>query len=602
MTIRVFQRIGVPAALCLTVLAAGFQLQACGGGDGGAGARLEKRGDRDLARRLDEYMSRLVAFDVSGALVVAKDGEVVLARGYGLADRENEVPFSPQTVVTVGSITKQFTAAAILKLQEMGRLSVEDRIDRFFPDAPEDKRRITLHHLLTHTAGFEAALGDDFDETATRDRVVEQALASDLLHEPGGPYVYSNVGYSLLGAIVEIASGQPYEVFLKQHLFDPAGMTRTGYRLADWSGLAVARGYDGKEPWGTVLERPWMEDGPYWHLRANGGIHSTLEDMYRWHLALLDDRVLSAASREAMFTPFADEGGGESHYGYGWSIARTPRGTTRIAHNGGNGIFFADVLRFVDEGAVVLFATNTARSGSERVSTIIPAILFGEDYPVPPKVARIDPAGARRLAGSYALPSGDVVEIAAGEDGRLRASARGEAFCLISSGEAHRRPDLDRLAARTAGILGQAIRGTIDPIETALDSRMPRAELEQIFKERRATWTGEHGEYRSTSPVAAVPETDDEVVVLARSDFARGAIHHRVVWAGGRIAGARLTFDPAIVFYPESENEFSSFDLDRPTIVRISFEPAADGDGVRLVVHGPSGATRLARSDRAGPG
>jgi len=591
----VVRRVGLSVAVGILVAFASAALQGCGGRPPATASGSGIHDGSQLALALDDYMSRLPALDVSGALLVAKDGKIVLSKGYGLADREKNKPYTNATVFSTGSITKQFTAAAIMKLQEAGRLSVDDTLDKFFDDVPDDKARISLHHLLTHTSGLEPFLGDDFDTTATRAWIIRAALGSELSSLPGERYEYSNVGYSLLAAVIEIVSERSYEEFLVEEILKPAGLTRTGYTIPDWSGMTIAQGYEGDEPWGTVLDKPWLADGPGWNLRGNGGIHSTLVDMYRWHQALLGDRVLNAASRERMFTPFADEGGGESHYGYGWSIATTPRNTKVIAHNGGNQVFFADVRRYVDEDVVLIFATNTASAGAEWVSEIVPSIIFGEDYVVPPKIARIDPERARSLAGEYALPSGEIVAITADDEGRLSLAAIGEAFCLITSGETHQHPHLDHLARHTSEMIGGAIRSELGPIERALEGEIPREEIAGIFKERRATWTGEHGEYRSTSPVAAVPEEDGEVVVIARSDFARGAIHHRVRWSGPRIVGARLTFDPEVTFYPESETGFASFGFTEKRSVRISFEPATNAQGGALIVHGPRNSTTLTR-------
>lgn len=126
---------------------------------------------------------------------------------------------------------------------------------------------------------------------------------SKLLAPAGQAYEYSNVGYSLLGAIVEIVTGASYERYLHDHLFEPAAMRKTGYVIPQWGADELARGYRGDEPWGTPRDHPWAEDGPFWHLRANGGILSTASDMYRWHVALLGEKVLSRKAKVKLFEP-----------------------------------------------------------------------------------------------------------------------------------------------------------------------------------------------------------------------------------------------------------------------------------------------------------
>ncbi len=337
----------------------------------------------DLGAQLDAYMSRLEAQGFSGGLLVAKGGEVVLSKGYGLADRARSLAFTNKTVFPIGSIAKQFTAAAILKLEEMGRLRVEDPLTKYFDDVPDDKAGITLHHLLTHSAGFEPALGDDFARTS-RDEFVRLALGSALRFAPGTAYEYSNVGYSLLAAVVEQLSGGSYDAFVQAHLFAPAGMAKTGYAPARWQPDELAHGYRGERDAGTLLDRAWADDGPYWHLRGNGGILSTLGDMYRWHLALAGDAVLSEAAKAKAYTPHVREGNQPSYYGYGWVVEETERGRL-IQHNGGNPYFSNDFLRYVDADVVVYITSNTGDFRAPRYSATIAGIAFGDPYELPPE-------------------------------------------------------------------------------------------------------------------------------------------------------------------------------------------------------------------------
>ncbi|MGQ9561472.1 MAG: serine hydrolase domain-containing protein [Candidatus Oleimicrobiaceae bacterium] len=368
-----------------------------------------------LRRQIDEYMNRMAARGFSGSLLVAKDGRIVLAKGYGQADRQARVPVTGATVFTIGSLTKQFTAAAVLKLQEMGILSVRDSLSNYFPWVPPDKRPITLHHLLTHTAGFPDAIGDNFAPTG-REEFVALALRTPLLFAPGERYHYSNVGYSLLGALIEQITGEPYEVFLRRELFLPAGMKETGYVLPEWRQKQLAHGYRGDRDWVTLQNRPWAEDGPYWHLRANGGILSTVTDLYKWHWALESGLVLSDRSRQALVQPYVREGPeADSFYGYGWAISTTRRGTRLVAHNGGNGVFSADFRRYVDEGVVIICLANVAGNPAWRITETVARIVFGEPYTLPPEKSRpldlaalqSSPVGRRALALLATLSEGD---------------------------------------------------------------------------------------------------------------------------------------------------------------------------------------------------
>ena len=346
----------------------------------------------DIGEKLDAYFTALTDYGFSGAILVAKDGEVQIAKGYGPIERGKDIPVTSDSVFSIGSITKQFTAAAIMKLVEMGKVNLDDPVAKYFPHLPEERSDITLHHLLTHSAANYESRKGDFDPV-TREEIVDAALNRKLRVEPGRRYRYSNAGYSVLGAIVEKVSGQGYEEFLNEHLFKPAGMKDTGYLLPQWDEDRIAQGYHWDNHWGTVLEKPWLDDGPGWVLRANGGIHSTVWDMYAWHKALLNDSVLSDESRELMFTPHQKEGtDSDSHYGYGWVISTTERGTKLITHNGGNGVMFADVRRYLGDDIVIIYMTSTAPLITGQHERDVRRIVFGFPVEMPPPDARKDRA------------------------------------------------------------------------------------------------------------------------------------------------------------------------------------------------------------------
>lgn len=341
--------------------------------DGGnpAGARTLGRAagpaeDDPAARAVENYLDEVWPEGAPGTVVAARGGDLVTCSGRGLADMADGRRARCGTVYDIASMTKQFTAAAIVKLQTEGRLRTTDPIGRYFDHVPADKRGITLHHLLTHTAGLPEAVGDDYDPLS-RDELVAAALAAPLDSPPGDTYAYSNTGYSLLAAVVEKASGTDYEAYLADRLFRPAGMTDTGYVLPDWDTGRIATEYDDRgRPQGTPLDHPWAADGPYWNLRGNGGMLSTARDMLRWHSALLGDRVLGDHARSLLFKRYVsegEEGGIESFYGYGWSILDLDGG--RLAtHDGGNDWSGGRVARYLDDGVLVFWISNhVARAG-----------------------------------------------------------------------------------------------------------------------------------------------------------------------------------------------------------------------------------------------
>lgn len=374
----------------------------------------------ELHQKLASYLDAAAAEGFTGAVVVARGGEVLLEAGYGRIDPDEDRPVTPDTVFPVGSITKQFTAAAVLKLEEMGKLSVSDPITQWFDGVPEDKRGITVHHLLTHQAGFPGAIGDDFERVG-RDEYVRRALATPLDFTPGTAYQYSNVGYSLAAAIVEKASGEPYERFLHDHLFAPAGMKDTGYHLPHWDPARLAHGVtDDGGDWGTLVGHAFTDGGPGWHLVGNGGIHSTVGDMLRWHRALTGDGILSAASKAKMYAKHVEEGGG-TWYGYGWSIEPTPWGEA-ITHNGGNPYYFSDFLRFPAADVVVYYSTTSRDRRMHRLARPLAKIVFTGEVPEleAPRAALVAPGEAGpaapegTAAARWGLP-GTPVGLRAGE-------------------------------------------------------------------------------------------------------------------------------------------------------------------------------------------
>jgi CubicO group peptidase (beta-lactamase class C family) len=545
---------------------------------------------RQVAQRLDEHMKRLVPFGYSGSLLVAKGGHVVLAGGYGLADRENAVPVTPETVFDIGSITKQFTAAAILRLEMEGKLSVTDPVSRWFPNVPADKQGMTLHHLLTHSSGLRDVFGGDY-EVAERDSLAGVILASELQWAPGTRYDYSNSGYSLLGMVVEKASGMPYEQFVREKLWIPAGMTRTGYRGVQWRPGELAVGYRNGERWGTPTDHLWAADGPYWNLRANGGVLSNVTDLFRWHRALEGDAILNAEAKGKLWTPHVPEDPeGSSHYGYGWAIMPTVRGTRLISHNGGNGIFFADFRRYVDEGVVVLVMSNTTESPAERTLTAVARTIFGGGpVPTPPVAVESDPARTAAMAGTYAVPGGGRLVVTS--DGR-RLAIRPEgaaAYALLNGVAAD--PRMDALGAQAVAMLEAAARGDYAPLHQAFGGERPLDEVRGMHTEYMAAVTGRIGAAQGVEHVATTPRGAAAMTVV-RLRHERGTQLVRVVWQEGRVADiGSMREPPPAVFVPVSADAWASFDFSTGASTRLRTEAGA------LVIDTPTGPVRATKAD-----
>ena len=253
------------------------------------------------AARIDSALSALVTKGFSGVVRIDRAGSTLLERGYGLANRETKTPFSPSTVLQIGSNTKDFTVVALLQLHERGRLSIRDSLAKFFPNAPADKRNITLWQLVQHTAGFPIGLGGDF-EPLTRQAFLDAAMARPLSFEPGTREQYSNTGYSILAAVIEKVSGVTYDEFVRDNILKPLDLKNTGLLLPAFDTKRLAHGYRGGVDQGTMISKPHASDGPYWNLRGNGGMLSTVGDMHTFYTALFEtDRLLKPATRDLRF-------------------------------------------------------------------------------------------------------------------------------------------------------------------------------------------------------------------------------------------------------------------------------------------------------------
>jgi CubicO group peptidase (beta-lactamase class C family) len=517
----------------------------------------------DMGRKLDEYLTRLEPFGFAGGALAVVGKDVLLRKSYGLADRARHIPLTPDSVYNLGSITKQFTAAAILKLEMEGRLKVTDAASRYLEGVPVDKAGMTLHHLLTHSSGLESDFSPTDYEPVGREEYVRRALRSKLLFQPGKGYEYSNAGYSLLAAIVERVSGKDYEDFLTEKILKPAGMHETGYKRPRWAAERVAHGYRDGEDWGTILQRIQPPGAPFWMLRGNGGLHTTLADMLAWHRALDSNAVLNRQAREKFFTPYVAEGpAAQSFYAYGWAVGKSDRGTRVIQHNGGNGIYVTEFLRFPDEKAMLFVASTDTGTTATPVVEILERILFGGKVAVPPPVVSLPPGRLAQIAGTWRLPGGGEIKLAVeGKALSLHADSQ-EAFSALSAATSEQALRFVELTARTAEIAAKAFSGDVSKLHEAFGGGMRieevRAQEAEMMKDRESRL----GPFRKSGAIGAMPRDRETVRVFIRLDFEKGSVYNIYLWGPRRILGMRGIPDlPVMNYMPLSETEFASFTL-----------------------------------------
>ena len=334
----------------------------------------------NLYSKIDHYLSTGVEQGFSGAITVIKDHTTIINKGYGFANKLTGSRNNPNTIFDIGSNTKQFTAIAILKLVELGHLQLDTPISTFFTTLPKDKQHITIHQLLTHTAGFTDTIGKDFDAIAT-DAFFEQLFKTPLIAAPGTKYAYSNVGYSTLGRIIELVSGKDYETFLHEHVFQPAGMTQTGYLKPQWNTKQQSHSYNRGIIEGPPSISKYQNDGSItWHLKANGGINSTQNDLILWYKALKNHQILSAASLETMCKPYALYPSGKTSYAYGWTVREIEHVGKRLAHNGSNGAYAHSLIWFPKIDLFIAYATNANSDEVEFLAYNIAKIVLDKTY------------------------------------------------------------------------------------------------------------------------------------------------------------------------------------------------------------------------------
>ena len=541
----------------------------------------------ELGEKLDLYLTQITPFGFSGALLVAKDGEIVLNKGYGMAIRAKGVRNTAETVFSTGSITKQFTAAGIMKLEMQGKLNTNDPISKYLDGVPKDKAGITLHHLLTHTSGLVQDVGMDYD-VAHRDETVKKILDQELEFEPGERFEYTNVGYTLLAAIIEKVSGQAYEEYLNKNLFKPAGMAFTGYRMPEWDKKVVAHWYVGETDNGTPLEKPY----PYWNLMGNGGILSTTEDMYKWHLALSGNALLPADAKKKLYTPFLND------YAYGWDVLKTERGTL-IQHDGGSMLGnSAEIRRYVAAGVVTILFCNQSYGEQalfEVVRDKIENLVFGGDVTIPPAVIASDPGFLRKFQGDYELTSG----------GRLSASVENEVLRIVAQGQDAINllvfPDTGDLTLnkdlndRSTEIFEAAIKGDYGPFGEVLANKEGRFDSVREFIDMRINHYRDHtGAIKTVEALGTLPSSYEEgaVETIVELKGERESIFFGSIWLEGKNIGVRpvRSAQPiAVPFLPLSETEFAGHDLSMAQNVHISFNLTDDGSVLSLTIHGKRG-------------
>jgi len=362
--------------------------------------------------RMEQIVQAYVPGKFMGTVLVAQDGKILLDKAYGFANLEWEVPNTPTTKFRLGSITKQFTAASILLLEERGKLKVEDPVKKYMPDAPAAWDKITIFHVLTHTSGIPSLTSfPDFEsheaQAMTPEKLVEWFRDKPLEFEPGTKWNYSNSGYILLGYLIEKISGQSYSDFVQQNIFTPLGMKDSGY---DSNSTIIAHRAAGYTP-----GKSSPVNAGFVHMSipfSAGALYSTTEDLLRWEQGLFGGKVLKPESLAKMTTPFKQD------YAFGLAVS-TNSGHKMIAHDGGIEGFNTALAYYPDDKLVVAVLANL-NGPAGQIAGNLAKVAHGEKVVLPTerKEITVSPEILKQYVGTYELTPKFSLAITL-EDGQL---------------------------------------------------------------------------------------------------------------------------------------------------------------------------------------
>ena len=364
--------------------------------------------------------SHVDAGDFFGAVLVAKDGKVLYRKGFGMAQAEWEIANTPETKFRLGSITKQFTAVAVLQLVEQGKIKLDDPVKKFYPSAPVTWDAITIHHLLNHTSGIKSYTGlpDFFAKNSMLPMkpaaIVKLTQDMPLEFAPGTKFAYNNTGYVLLGAILEEVTGKPYADHLREVIFEPLGMKDTGFDVTATILKSRAAGYQ-RTPTGLQNARYLDMTLPH----AAGSLYSTVDDLAKWDQALYTEKLISVESRTKMLTP------GLGDYGYGMMVHKM--GAHLVTeHGGGINGFSTHLLRVPDEKLLVVTLANVSTPGAGKLAQELAKLALGIPLPKTPVEIPIAAEILKDYPGVYQLaPQFSMTIRADGDQLTVQASGQG---------------------------------------------------------------------------------------------------------------------------------------------------------------------------------
>lgn len=527
-------------------------------------------------KQLDDYLTRLETYGMAASILVAKNGKVILHKGYGIANRQTGQKITAETPFILASLSKQFTAAAVLKLAMQRRLTLQDTVGRFYPLASPEIRAVTLHQLLCHTSGL-PYLGDNPFAPMYRDSVMWEVLRMPLEFPPGSRAQYSSPGYTLLAGIIERASGKTFEAYLRNNLFEPAGMTNTRFQgePGDWPDQDVLHSYSDNNDEGAIGQMIGADKGV-----GAGTVIATTGDLRLWEESLWGGKILSKEYLAELLAPHAEGGRGFS-YAYGWNVIKTIRGTTVISHAGDFGGYNTELRHYVDEDYSIIFTSNTRVNGvgfRQAVVNGISLLLTGGKYADPPHTQSGETSIPKQLLGTWRLSSGGQLIIQE-EHGKLLIGGEGsDAIELLAGTPKKEHANGEKLSALAAEILAELAEGEFDQLQKNLHPSLPFAHVEHGTQQLYAMLRDSLGEYEGAEIIGTGITGPQSAQTYWRLKFQRGQTIGMYGWASGKIMALDADLPMAMqkIFLPESSTTVAAFDLFTGHTVRVSLASATE--------------------------
>ncbi len=515
----------------------------------------------DLGQRLDEHLQRLVPWGFSGSVLVARSGRVVLATGYGLADRAKGVPNSELTQFPLGNVSQQFTAVAVLLLADQGRLSIDDALGAHLEGVPADKQAITLRQLLHHASGLPADAGQPFGAVESKEEALARILGAPLEFAPGSRVQPSNAGYALLCAVVEKIGAVPFEEFMRTKVFEPAKMDATlfiGDPRATSAPLAHAY-VDDKD---TGSPATWQ---PSWPLRGVGAMVSSVGDLYRWERSLGPEGLLSARGIEMLHEPMLGNSACGLFIERGDGAKRVAQRSSTLAG------FQVEVRRGLDDPLTWTLLLNEPMPAAVKH---VDALVAGRTLALPPEVGELDLKIAAAAAGAYELPGGGRLRVFF-ERGRLSLAAENQGGVDALAPPSNESKAWETEYGARSLTLCENLRGRDFP---AVATLLGRTAVE-VDSELGTWWRRLEqrlGAANAPKLLACLPR---EETVVVRLEFERGAEITWLHWNGRVLSEFRL--GPATLLsgrlWPAKDSNFVTYDPASLVARKLALMLRADG-------------------------